>query len=590
MYRIPMTLIAAIALLSCSPVFGQRAPGAQGGPPIARPGASIPGLPTPRDTRSGPQTGTARVRGRVVATQTGSPLRRAQISLFGLEGQAQTRRTATTDSDGRYEFKDLPAGRFTITATKAGYVRMEYGQRRPFEPGTPLTVADGEDRTRVDFGLPRGGVIVVRVTDDFAEPLAGAQISVQRYQYGADGQRKLTGVSTGGPFPVTDDRGEYRAYGLAPGEYFVSASTRDNVAGMPPNAGASDFNEGFAQTFYPGTINSAEAQAISVSAGEEASVQVALIASRLARISGSVVDSEGRPSAGAQLSLVTRTGSVTSSTRVGTAADDGTFAASAIPPGDHTLEARSRERADGTAGEFASFPISVSGDLSNLRIVTGKGTTISGRVIFEGTSTRSSDFGLPRVRTQQTDPSRQNFPFAGVSSDTQARGVLDDAGNFQLAGQSGRIFLDVTAGAMWLLKSVTIEGEDVTDTPIDLVGKPSLTGVVIRMTDKQTQLSGQVSDTRGQILKDYVVVLLPMEQKEPVVAARWIRTVRPDSNGRYVAVGLRPGRYVATAIEALEQGRQFAPEFEEQLRRAAREIALKEGESATLDLTLTLGL
>jgi protocatechuate 3,4-dioxygenase beta subunit len=589
MHRIPRTLIAAVALLNCSPVFGQALPGAQGGPPIARPGAPTPGLPTARDPRSGPQTGTARVSGRVVATQTGTPLRRAQITLFGLEGQAQTRRTATTDGEGRYEFKDLPAGRFSLAATKAGYVRMEYGQKRPFEPGTPLTVADGEDRTRVDFGLPRGGVIVVRVTDDFAEPLAGAQIAVQRYQYGSDGQRKLTGVPTGAlPFAGTDDRGEYRAYGLAPGEYIVSATVRDNTPG-PPNTGANDVNEGFAQTFYPGTINPAEAQAISVSAGEEASVQLGLMPSRLWRISGSVVDSEGRPSAGAQLSLVTRTGSVTFSRPVGSAADDGTFSVGTIPPGDHTLEARSRVRADTTASEAASLPISVSGDIANLRVVTGKGTTIGGRVIFEGSSTRSNDFGPPRVQTQQTDQSRQGFPFA-VGGDTQARGVLDDAGNFQLAGQAGRVFLTVTAGPMWLLKSVTIEGEDVTDTPLDLGGKPSLTGVVIRMTDKRTQLSGQVSDARGQVLKDYVVVLLPAEQKEPVVAARWIRTVRPDSNGRYVAVGLRPGRYVATAIESIEQGREFSPEFQEQLRRQAREISLKEGESVTLDLKLTPGL
>jgi hypothetical protein len=168
--------------------------------------------------------------------------------------------------------------------------------------------------------------------------------------------------------------------------------------------------------------------------------------------------------------------------------------------------------------------------------------------------------------------------------------VLDDAGNFELGGQSGRVFLNVMAGPMWLVKSVTIEGDDVTEMPIDLAGKPSLTGVVIRMTDKRTELSGQVSDAKGQVLKDYVVVLLPAEQKEPIVAARWIRTVRPDSNGRFVAVGLRPGRYVAVAIEALEQGRQFAPEFQEQLRRNAREISVREGESVTLDLRLTPGL
>jgi hypothetical protein len=152
------------------------------------------------------------------------------------------------------------------------------------------------------------------------------------------------------------------------------------------------------------------------------------------------------------------------------------------------------------------------------------------------------------------------------------------------------VFLSLTAGPLWVLKSITIEGEDVTDMPLDLSGKPSLTGVVIRMTDKLTQLAGQVSDARGQLLKDYVIVVLPAEQKEPVIAARWIRTVRPDSNGGYLLRGLRPGRYVATALETIEQGRQFAPEFQEQLRRGAREFSLKEGESVTLDLKLIPGL
>jgi hypothetical protein len=47
---------------------------------------------------------------------------------------------------------------------------------------------------------------------------------------------------------------------------------------------------------------------------------------------------------------------------------------------------------------------------------------------------------------------------------------------------------------------------------------------------------------------------------------------------------------VATAIESIEQGREFSPEFQEQLRRQAREISLKEGESVTLDLKVTPGL
>jgi len=89
------------------------------------------------------------------------------------------------------------------------------------------------------------------------------------------------------------------------------------------------------------------------------------------------------------------------------------------------------------------------------------------------------------------------------------------------------------------------------------------------------------------LLRDYVVVIQPADPKDPLIAARWTRMARPDTAGRFEARGLRPGRYVATAIETLEQGRQFAPEFRERLRRGASEFSVREGESVALDLKLT---
>jgi carboxypeptidase family protein len=584
MRRIAIALVAFVPLLATTAAVSQTV-STQTAP---APGALVPGMPPPRENRTVPQSGTARVRGRVVATSTGSPLRRAQITLFGLEGQNTVRRTATTDGEGRYEFKELPAGRYNLTAGKAGYVSLQYGQKRPFEAGTPLTIANGENVERIDFSLPRGGVIAVRVTDDFGEPLAGAQVQVQRYQYGTDGQRRLTFAPSGGlGIGGTDDRGEFRIFGLTPGEYVVSAAMRNPA--LPPTPGnPSDVNEGFSPTFYPGTINSAEAQAITVSVGDETTVQLALIPSRLVRISGTVVDSGGRPAAGAMLMLIARSGSGMFSSGGGTVAADGSFAIGGIAPGEHTIDVRPVPRPGSTAGEFASVPISVSNnDITNVRIVTGKGTTISGRVLFEGTSARSNDTTPLRVIAQQSDPSRQNITFS--PSDPLSNGVLDDQGNFQVSA-TGRVFLFLTTPATWALKSITLEGEDITDLPLDLAGRSSLSGVVIRMTDKLTQVAGQVSDAKGQLLKDCVIIVLPAEQKEPIIAARWTRTARPDSSGRFLMRGLRPGRYVATAIETLEQGRQFAPEFQEQLRRAAREFLVREGESITVDLRLTPGL
>ena len=118
---------------------------------------------------------------------------------------------------------------------------------------------DGETVSSIDFALPKGAVIAVRLTDEFGEPVAGQQVQVQRFQWGEDGQRRLTGAGSGGAaFSGTDDRGEIRIFGLMPGEYVIEA--RRGLTGGGPGAG-SDTAEGFANTFYPGTLSATRSAA-----------------------------------------------------------------------------------------------------------------------------------------------------------------------------------------------------------------------------------------------------------------------------------------------------------------------------------------
>jgi hypothetical protein len=83
------------------------------------------------------------------------------------------------------------------------------------------------------------------------------------------------------------------------------------------------------------------------------------------------------------------------------------------------------------------------------------------------------------------------------------------------------------------------------------------------------------------------VVFQSAEAPEPVVAARLVRTVRFDSSGSFQRRGMRPGRYVVTAVTSIDQNRQFEPEFQEQLRRPSEPSRDREGEMLTLDLKLT---
>ena len=568
---------------------GQRptTPATVPGSPTA--GAPRPGLPPPRDNaQSAQQTGTAKVRGRVTAVDTGAPLRRVQMALSATD-IPNYRRTTQTDAQGRYEFVDLPAGKFSLNASKAGYVGLQYGQRRPYEAGTPIALAEGETATPIDFVLPRGSVISVRLTDEFGEALAQAQVSAQRFQYTPDGQRRLTPARTG----TTDDRGELRLFGLMPGEYVVEGSVRNaTVSVIGGVVNPSDSTDGYPSMYYPGTPNAAEAQPVSLGIGEEIHVQFSLQPARMTRISGTVRDSGGRPVAGSELIMTPRVAgglgfAISGGLSINRTLPDGSFTIGSVAPGEYTIDVR--QLANPTSSfESASVPVSVgTADITGLRITTSKGSVVSGRVIWNGTAARTNPLPIsPRVTAQSVDAALA----LGFGSDPKADGTLDDDGNFQLGGVSGRIFLAMPVPPAWTLKSVTLDGEDITDVPLDIAGRTSIEGVRITLTDKLTHLTGQVTDASGKPLAQYVAVLLPADEKEPTVASRFIRVARPDTNGRFDVRNIRPGRYVVTAVESLEQGRQFAPEFQRELRRGAYEFTVKEGETRSLDLKLRTGL
>jgi hypothetical protein len=237
------------------------------------------------------RTGTARIRGHVVAADNGAPLRKAQVRA--LSPELRENRLATTDAQGAYEFKDLPAGRYTLSANKGSFVSLQYGQTRPLEPGKPLQILDAQTIEKVDFSLPRGSVITGRIVDEFGEPTADVMVAPMRYQY-QQGRRRLTPV---GRTSMTNDIGEFRIFGLPPGQYYLSATLRGGMGAMMD--AASEDRSGYAPTYYPGTPNVGEAQRINVALGQSISdISMALVQTRTARISGTAVEWSGHARAG----------------------------------------------------------------------------------------------------------------------------------------------------------------------------------------------------------------------------------------------------------------------------------------------------
>lgn len=180
-----------------------------------------------RDTtqQATPKDGTGVITGAVVGSDTGRAVRRVRVNLAG--GDLRSSRSAVTDDAGRFSFTALSAGRYTLNASKPGYVNVTYGQKRPGRPGTPIQLADGQQLSDLKMVLPKGGVVTGVVLDENGDPTPGTQVSAWRWEM-RTGEKRLTQAGS----DQTDDRGQYRIYGLLPGDYVVRATPRNALGDM----------------------------------------------------------------------------------------------------------------------------------------------------------------------------------------------------------------------------------------------------------------------------------------------------------------------------------------------------------------------
>jgi hypothetical protein len=518
------------------------------------------------------------VRGTVVAADTGSPLRRAQVRLNATD-QRDTRVTAS-DASGGFEFRDLPAGRYQLSASKTGFVLVSYGQRRSSDPSRPIQLSDGEARKDVTLSLPRAGVITGRVLDEFGEPIPDAMVQAFRLQH-VRGRRRLMPA---GRFAQSNDIGVYRVFGLPPGQYFVSASSR----GVGTGPDRVEDVVGFAPTYYPGTTNVSEAQPVSVAVGQEVTADFQLVPGRLARVRGSVLDSNGRPLTSGSVSLALRTEGGWAAMFGGSAdriQDDGTFTLTGVPPGTYTLTASSTGRrgfgGPGEDGERATLPLTVYGeDLDNIVVQTSRGLPIRGRVTTEnGTAPFSpQQVGLMlESRDQEEGP----MSFAG-------RAEVREDGSFELTALPGTRVLTVTSiPDGWQLRRVELGSNDVTDSGFEVKAGEALPAMRVVLTGQVTEVSGTASDARGDTVRDFTVVLFPEDRALwEVPSERYVRWARSDQDGRYRVEGLPPGEYLAVAAETIEDPRTAGPDAFEGLRALALPVTLGVGERKVLPLKL----
>jgi hypothetical protein len=466
---------------------------------------------------------------------------------------------------------------------------MSYGQSSPSQTAKPVDLAANQVVTNVDFRLPRGGVIAGRIVDEFGDPVSNVQVMTLRTQF-TQGQSRITQT---GRQATTNDIGEFRLYGLAPGKYYVSATYRSQFLGNQIDV--SENLTGYAATYYPGTPDATSAQAITIGAGETINgINLQLIPVRTASISGTAYDAEGRPLAnGVVMVMPNRTGGIVNAGPGGRIKADGSFLITNVTPGEYTLQSPigpGNGRGGGRGGNgrggpgatpvFARAVVNVNGsDVTGVVLAPVPPATARGRVIIDASGSANVQTNNLRI----TASAVQAQPLAGGQS---APAQVNDDLTFELQVSPGRATLRPTVAGDWVLKAVRSNGEDVTDAGIEFKPGEAVEGIEVEITNHPPEVSGSVTNAKSEPIKDYTVLLFPQSRDLWTTNTREFAVVRPDKDGRYKTRSLPPDRYYAIAVESVDLSEWRDPEFLGRIASDATKFSLSEGENKSLDLKL----
>lgn len=506
------------------------------------------------------------VQGVVLKAGTGEPLKKATVEMWQ-EGEPSQVRDAATDGSGHFELKNLDPGQYRLSVQRNGYVRQEYGQAKPEGPGSYLTLSPGQKFSDITIQLIQAAAITGHVYDEDGEPVQGAQVSTLRYVYG-NGQREL--AHSGGA--RTNDLGEFRIYGLAPGQYVVEANKQPRLFAVLKA------EQGYVPIYYPGVPDVARAAPIAVRAGEEfSSADITLQTTHTVAVRGHVIGGvSGGPALHAQVYIVSQ-GTTTAGSHVTSQSfvndPRGVFELRDVAPGAYFLYAFLYE---GGRGEFARQPIEVAdADLDGITLTVAPGVNIKGRLRVEGQL--GSSVGSFQV---SLSPKNARLFLGGMPSDTVKpsgnfllKNTFDDEYEISVEGLPGNYFL----------KSARLDGVDAltAGVTIDTKQTPGLLDIVV--SPNGARIDGVVSRDQ-QPFQGASVTLVPDPPHRG--EKRLFKSTTTDQLGHFVLQGIPPGDYKVFAWENIDPGTYGSSDFLQPFENLGESIHITEGSLLSVQLAL----
>src|ERR1700722_3609735 len=223
-----------------------------------------------------------RIAGSVVSKADGSPLGRARVNVRDAK-KPQKFQSMVTAEDGKYEFNGVPAGKYSLTGAKRGFIAASYDQHDQYS--TAIVTGAGLDTETLTLRLAPDAVIAGKVLDEANDPVRHAVVSLyyDDHSSGVDHIRQFRSAQT-------NDLGEYELTPLMPGTYFLSASSKPWYAVHPHLDSTQSASEpaenpppidrsldvAYPTTYYPGVTEADDAMPIPIRGGERLEADIHL--------------------------------------------------------------------------------------------------------------------------------------------------------------------------------------------------------------------------------------------------------------------------------------------------------------------------
>lgn len=471
-----------------------------------------------RDATQAAAVGTGLIIGQVITGDAGTPVRRARVNLSGTELRGQ--RSTVTDDEGRFVFTQMPAGRYTMTASKAGFVSIAYGAKTAGRAGTPIQLADGQKLESKPISMPKGGVVTGVVLDEYGEPSPGTSVRALRMVM-RTGEKRLESAGTN----TTDDRGQYRIYGLQPGQFIVTAQPRNTGLGGLQVSVAAEIESALQQMQQQlgGGVGAAEAGMGGRGAGAGRGGQLGDLLQGLAGGRGQQVieqlqqqlDPDGQAAVGYAPVFFPGTTSPSAATTVDIVVGQERYGV------DFQLQLVSTSAVAGTlSGSDGVVPSGAQVTLAPVDTLPGlPGGTQTVRANQTGAfSFRNVTPGQYRISARaQVRPPVAEAEVAAAAAGRGGRG----------GGRGG-----APAEILWAHADITVDGRDVNDVALQLQKGMTVSG---RLAFDGTKLLAPTDFSRVRVM------LTAVGTQDTEFGGLPSATV--DASGRFTIIGVPPGRY-----------------------------------------------